>query len=1049
MERYSLNHLFRTLGCFLLCVMFTATAFAQQKTIKGTVVDVTGEPLIGVNVAVKGTTIGIITDIDGNYTLEVPSKSTIVFSYIGYQAQEVPVGNQSTINVTLKEDTQKLEEVVVVGYGTQKKVTVTGSVASVSGEELKASPTTNLSNGMVGRMPGVIGFQKSDEPGGGGTTIRVRGTNSLGSNDPLVVIDGIPDRDGGFNRLNPTEIESISVLKDASAAIYGARAANGVILITTKRGKEGKATVTFNASGGFSQPTRLPKMANAFEYATMVNEINPGTWTDEDLRLFQDGSDPWGHPDTDWFDTTIKNASPMYRADVGVQGGSEKMKYYVNFAANGEDGIYKNSANRYDQYSLRMNLDINTSKYVSFQLGSIARLENTKYPMKSASSIFSGIRRGKPTQNAYWPTGEPGPDLERGDNPAVTSTDIAGFDNQKNYYIQNNLSVNIKIPWIEGLTIRGNGSYDKHFYNRKKFENPILLYSWDGVNKNSSGLTAAKRYVDNAQLSREHSDATSWMVNGLIDYNRTFGQHNLGVTFGIEAQKKDYDFTSAFRQGFISDTKPELNLGSDVGMKNTGYSLEEARLNYFGRVSYNYLERYLFEFVWRADGSYRFPKNKRYGFFPGASVAWRVSEENWWKENVRFIDYFKLRASISQTGNDALLNSDNEYDRSIQYLNTYGFTEHGVVFGGEESKRLYAVRTPNPNITWEVGTTYNVGLDFKFLQNRLSVETDAFYHKRTNMLISRNASLSEITGITLPRENIGEMKNRGFDMLVGWNDNIGDVQYNVSLNATYARNKILFWDETPGAPAWQVSTGLPVSTSLYYVADGIFHNQAEIDAYPHWEGAQPGDIRFKDINNDGKINADDRIRSDKNEEPRFVAGLTLGLNWKNWDLMALFQGATGGQVYIQTWSGTIGNFLKEYYDQRWTPDNPTANGPRTYEREDQYWISNKNTYFLRKGDYLRLKNVELGYTFSVDALKKAGISKLRIYGDATNLFTLDHVKVADPEARDVNLEAYPQRRIINFGVQATFYYLKSYENNDKKYMYIGSSRYYTVNVFLL
>ena len=1020
MERYSLNHLFRTLGCFLLCVMFTATAFAQQKTIKGTVVDVTGEPLIGVNVAVKGTTIGIITDIDGNYTLEVPSKSTIVFSYIGYQAQEVPVGNQSTINVTLKEDTQKLEEVVVVGYGTQKKVTVTGSVASVSGEELKASPTTNLSNGMVGRMPGVIGFQKSDEPGGGGTTIRVRGTNSLGSNDPLVVIDGIPDRDGGFNRLNPTEIESISVLKDASAAIYGARAANGVILITTKRGKEGKATVTFNASGGFSQPTRLPKMANAFEYATMVNEINPGTWTDEDLRLFQDGSDPWGHPDTDWFDTTIKNASPMYRADVGVQGGSEKMKYYVNFAANGEDGIYKNSANRYDQYSLRMNLDINTSKYVSFQLGSIARLENTKYPMKSASSIFSGIRRGKPTQNAYWPTGEPGPDLERGDNPAVTSTDIAGFDNQKNYYIQNNLSVNIKIPWIEGLTIRGNGSYDKHFYNRKKFEKPILLYSWDGVNKNSSGLTAAKRYVDNAQLSREHSDATSWMVNGLIDYNRTFGQHNLGVTFGIEAQKKDYDFTSAFRQGFISDTKPELNLGSDVGMKNTGYSWEEARLNYFGRVSYNYLERYLFEFVWRADGSYRFPKNKRYGFFPGASVAWRVSEENWWKENVRFIDYFKLRASISQTGNDALLNSDNEYDRSIQYLNTYGFTEHGVVFGGEESKRLYAVRTPNPNITWEVGTTYNVGLDFKFLQNRLSVETDAFYHKRTNMLISRNASLSEITGITLPRENIGEMKNRGFDMLVGWNDNIGDVQYNVSLNATYARNKILFWDETPGAPAWQVSTGLPVSTSLYYVADGIFHNQAEIDAYPHWEGAQPGDIRFKDINNDGKIDADDRIRSDKNEEPRFVAGLTLGLNWKNWDLMALFQGATGGQVYIQTWSGTNGNFLKEYYDQRRTPYNPTANGPRTYELEDQYWISNKNTYFLRKGDYLRLKNVELGYTFSVDALKKAGISKLRIYGDATNLFTLDHVKVADPEARDVNLEAYPQRRIINFGVQATF-----------------------------
>ena len=1025
MERYSLNHLFRTLGCFLLCVMFTATAFAQQKTIKGTVVDVTGEPLIGVNVAVKGTTIGIITDIDGNYTLEVPSKSTIVFSYIGYQAQEVPVGNQSTINVTLKEDAQKLEEVVVVGYGTQKKVTVTGSVASVSGEELKASPTTNLSNGMVGRMPGVIGFQKSDEPGGGGTTIRVRGTNSLGSNDPLVVIDGIPDRDGGFNRLNPTEIESISVLKDASAAIYGARAANGVILITTKRGKEGKATVTFNASGGFSQPTRLPKMANAFEYATMVNEINPGTWTDEDLRLFQDGSDPWGHPDTDWFDTTIKNASPMYRADVGVQGGSEKMKYYVNFAANGEDGIYKNSANRYDQYSLRMNLDINTSKYVSFQLGSIARLENTKYPMKSASSIFSGIRRGKPTQNAYWPTGEPGPDLERGDNPAVTSTDIAGFDNQKNYYIQNNLSVNIKIPWIEGLTIRGNGSYDKHFYNRKKFEKPILLYSWDGVNKNSSGLTAAKRYVDNAQLSREHSDATSWMVNGLIDYNRTFGQHNLGVTFGIEAQKKDYDFTSAFRQGFISDTKPELNLGSDVGMKNTGYSWEEARLNYFGRVSYNYLERYLFEFVWRADGSYRFPKNKRYGFFPGASVAWRVSEENWWKENVRFIDYFKLRASISQTGNDALLNSDNEYDRSIQYLNTYGFTEHGVVFGGEESKRLYAVRTPNPNITWEVGTTYNVGLDFKFLQNRLSVETDAFYHKRTNMLISRNASLSEITGITLPRENIGEMKNRGFDMLVGWNDNIGDVQYNVSLNATYARNKILFWDETPGAPAWQVSTGLPVSTSLYYVADGIFHNQAELDSYPHFDTTTIGDFRFVDANGNGILEKDaDRVIVG-NYMPDFYYGFSVNLSYKGFDLAANFQGVYGNEIlnlerrYLLNMEASS-NMMKEPL-QRY----PYGELNRATRKSSGNNGACTSTFHLEDGSYLRLQNLSLGYTFPDRWTRKAGISKLRIYVQGTNLFTWTDYSGYNPEVNKRSTDAlrpgedycsYPLSRTFSVGV---------------------------------
>lgn len=391
-----------TLLLFALC---TTTVFAQQKNIRGTVIDASGDPLIGVNVSVKGTTIGIITDMDGKYQLEVPANATLVFSYIGYQTQEIAVGTQSSINVTLKEDTQKLDEVVVVGYGVQKKVTVTGAVASVSGEELKASPTTNLSNGMVGRMPGVIGFQTADEPGGGGTTIRIRGTNSLGSNDPLVVIDGVPDRDGGMNRLNPTEIESISVLKDAAAAIYGARAANGVVLITTKRGKEGKPVVSFNASAGFSKPTRLPKMTNSYEYATMLNEVLPGSFSDEQIEGFRTHADPWKYPDTDWFGEIVKPASPLYRADIGVSGGTDKVKYYVNFGANGEDGLYKNSANRYDQYSLRTNLDVKTSQYVDFQIGATARLEDTKYPAKGAGDIFGSARRTRPDQPAWWPTG--------------------------------------------------------------------------------------------------------------------------------------------------------------------------------------------------------------------------------------------------------------------------------------------------------------------------------------------------------------------------------------------------------------------------------------------------------------------------------------------------------------------------------------------------------------------------------------------------------------------------------------------------------------------
>ena len=1012
----------------LLLLLYSIPGFAQEKPIKGTIIDSTGEPLIGVNVSIKGTTIGTISDLDGNYVLQAPnSNSIVVFSFIGYKREEVVVGTKTVIDMTLQDDTQLIDEVVVVGYGVQKKVTVTGSVASVSGEELKASPTSNLTNAMVGRMPGVIGFQKADEPGGGGTTIRIRGTNSLGSNDPLIVIDGVPDRNGGMNRLNPTEIESISVLKDAAAAIYGARAANGVILVTTKRGKEGKAVVSFNASAGFSRPTRLPEMTNSYEYATMLNEVLPGSFSDEEIEGFRTHSNPWKYPDTDWFDEIVKPASPLYRADIGVSGGTDKVKYYVNFGANGEDGLYRNSANRYDQYSLRVNLDIKTSQYVDFQIGTTGRLEDTKYPAKGSGDIFGAARRTRPDQPAWWPTGEPGPAIERGDNPAVTSTDLAGSDHYKNQYVQNNLSVNVKVPWIEGLTLRGNASYDIHFMNRRKMQKPVYLYSWDGVTESSEGLNASKQWIDSPRLERKHTEEIGWMLNGLIDYNRTFDQHTLGVTVGMEGQKKQYEESLAYRQGFISDSKPELNLGGEEGQMATGYSWKETRLNYFGRVSYNYSERYLFEFVWRLDGSYRFPRNERYGFFPGVSLAWRISEEEWWKDRVRFIDYFKLRASVSQTGNDALVNSDGNYDHSIQYLTTYAFNNAGTAFGGVENKRLYPSRTPNPSITWEVGTTYNLGFDFKFLQDRLTWETDIFHHKRTDMLISRNASLSEIVGITLPRENLGEMKNQGFESLINWQDKVGQVEYGVGLNMTYAKNEITFWDEVQNVPEYQFSTGRPGGSRnlLFYVADGIFRNQAEIDearaeGLLYSDNTVPGDIRFKDMNGDGKIDGLDRVRPDKNEEPRFVAGLTLTAKWKNWDVMLLLQGATGAQVYIETWSGLVGNYLKSDYDKRWTPENPNSKGPRAWDRENQYWINNNNTYFLRNADYLRLKNVELGYSFRSAGLKKVGFSNLRLYANGSNLLTIDGVKDADPEQRDGSIGAYPLRKIVNFGVQATF-----------------------------
>lgn len=648
----------------------------------------------------------------------------------------------------------------------------------------------------------------------------------------------------------------------------------------------------------------------------------------------------------------------------------------------------------------------------------ISRMEIRHYPTYGATDIFSALVRSKPNQTGYWPSGEPGPDIEYGHNPVVMGTDATGKDNQKDYYLQNTLKINIKIPGVEGLTLTGSGTYDKYFKNRHYFKTPYMLYSWDGNEEHK--LSAGQKGPATPELTEERTDQTFWMANAVANYNRTFGDHTIGVTVGLEAEKRDQNFVKAFRKYFLSSSKEDMDLGGVSEMTNSGNSWKEARLNYFGRVSYNYLERYLVEFVWRADGSYRFPTNKRYGFFPGVSAAWRVSEEGWWKENVRFIDYFKLRGSISQTGNDALVDTNGNLDRSIQYLNTYKFAGY-YLYGNSYAPYLEPTRTPNPNITWEVGTTYNVGLDFKFLQNRLSWETDAFYHKRTNMLIYRNASLPETSGITLPRENLGEMCNRGFESLISWQDRAGKVNYNASINMTYAKNKILYWDEVPGVPEYQQSTGNLANTDLYYVYDGVFKDQADVDATKaKWSGARPGDIKFKDVNGDGKIDADDRVRSKRNSEPKFVAGITLGANWNNFDFMMLFQGAVGGETYVwRERAGEAGNFYKETYENRWTPENPSSVHPRIFNRENEYWVSNRNTYYLKNTDYLRLKNLEIGYTFNLPGIQKAGISNLRIYANATNLFTIDGVKVQDPEANDTGRE-YPQRRVVNFGATITF-----------------------------
>lgn len=1057
-------------GITMLCSIASVSAFSHsavhathfaahwqnQVTVRGTVKDIsTGQPLAGVTVSIKGTNQATTTDENGNYSLEgVPGSATLVFTSVGLEKKEVSVSNQSTINVDLSPTSDNIDEVVVVGYGTQKKETVTGAVSAVKGDELKKSPAINLSNAMAGRVPGVVATNGSGEPGYDGSNIRIRGTNTLGDSGPLIVIDGIPARAGGIDRLNPADIENISVLKDASAAIYGARAANGVILVTTKRGKTGKPLLSYTFNQGFSQPTVVPKLADASQYAEMRNELEiyklpvaewgaaldafnsagsykrpngnsiTAPFDPEDKKLFADGSDPWGHPNTDWYGEALKNWSPQAKHNVQLEGGTEDLRYLMSLGYLNQDGYYKNSATGYKQYDIRVNLDANINKYIKTQFGVLGRQENRNFPTKGAGTIFRMLMRGNPTMPAYWPNGMPGPDIEYGENPVVISTDATGYDRDKRYYFQTNGQIEIKIPGVEGLKVTGTAALDKYVRGTKRWEIPWFLYTWQGdyeADGTTPKLVAGKRGPAEPRLNQSNEDQMNVLLGAVASYDKTIGDHIFNILAGVNRETIRNDNFSAFRRYFISNNIDYLFAGGDAEKDNNGSAWERARLNYFGRLNYNYKNKYIAELLWRVDGSYMFPTDTRYGFFPGAMLGWMVSEENFWKENVPFVNYFKIRASYGQMGNDNIYfeGALQEY----QYFNTYGFNSY--IINNEIVKSLRESRVPNMFITWEVANNYNLGFDLQFLGGKFNAEFDLFKNSRESILWRRNASIPQSTGMTLPVENIGKVDNSGFDLNIGYRETFGELGFSASVNGGYAKNKIIFWDEAPGAPEWQKSTGRAINAGMYYIYDGVFKDQAEIDAnkidYSDITGnLRPGDMKYQDYDGDGKITPDDRVRRDKNNVPTFQGGLNLGFTYKNFDLSVLLQGAMGAETRIGTdESGAIGNYLIDFYENRWSIDNPSSEHPRITDRSDQYFSYN-NTYWMRNTDYLRLKNVELGYNAPTDWTKKFGVSSLRVFVSGQNLLTWSGMKVYDPESTNAIGHYYPQARLINSGVMVSF-----------------------------
>jgi len=499
----------------------------------------------------------------------------------------------------------------------------------------------------------------------------------------------------------------------------------------------------------------------------------------------------------------------------------------------------------------------------------------------------------------------------------------------------------------------------------------------------------------------------------LINYEHTFsGSHAVKVLAGIEGVESNSMNFWAFRRYYISTVAQELFAGGADEKNNDGSSSESARLNYFGRLNYNFMEKYMAEFVWRYDGSYMFPKEGRFGFFPGVSLGWRISEEEFWQNNIAFINYFKLRGSWGQTGNDRI--------EEFQYLSTYGFTTPYVFDNSIEVKTLREQRIPNTSITWEVANQTNIGFDSKILNDKITFSAEYFYNFRSKILWQRNASVPVSTGLTLPRENIGEVLNQGFEFEIGYNNTSGAFNYQVSFNGAYQKNKIKFWDETPGVPDYQKSTGHPMGSRLLYQAIGIFRDEAALDKYPHWAGAQPGDIIFEDVNKDGEINGLDMKMNYKTDLPRFTGGIDINLGYKNFYANFLFQGAAGAVTIHYTNSGLFGNYLKQDAEGRWTEDNPDATKPRAWNFSDEYWMEDyniNNTYFLKSTDYIRLKNAEIGYNLPASINKRIGMKGCRIYLNGLNIFTLTKLLDYDPETNSYT--GYPPIKVFNAGISLT------------------------------
>ncbi|OJV15609.1 MAG: hypothetical protein BGO21_32040 [Dyadobacter sp. 50-39] len=1002
-------------------------AEAVLRMISGVVNDEKNEPLPGVSVVVKGTQTGTITDSEGKYSLDVPEENSIlVFSYVGYLHQEVSLNNQTALNITLLADNKALEEVVVVGYGSQKKASVTGSIATVRNQDLVKSPAASLANSLAGRLPGLVSKQTSGQPGYDQANINIRNFGRA-----LIIVDGTEQP---FNNIDPNEVESISILKDASAAIYGARAGNGVVLVTTKRGVAGKPKISLNSTLTNQSYTNFPEPVSAGQYATLYREVqlnsgiaeNATKYSEADIAKYFVGNDPQ-YPNTDWFEQIMRKRAPQQQYNFTVSGGNDKVKYYTFLGYVNQDGMFKGDNTGYKRFNVRSNVDVNLNKQLTLSLDLSGIRENIRQSNRPASEewFWMDFFDSTPTSAASFPDPSKVPHISPGPFNAIINTheNLGGYHKVFKTTINGSAKLNYDVKPVQGLSFRLRMNYFQIQEEQKRWTKQNDIWDYD-YKADTYSL-----YGKSSPTSLNQAYYTNQIFTGQLsaNYERTFqNSHSFNGLLLFEAIDYNTKNFNAYRENYITSSIDQLFAGGTLNQQANGSAAVSGRASFVGRLNYGFKDKYLAEMTMRYDGSPNFPKNKRWGLFPSISAGWRISEELFFKNSVTWMDNLKLRGGVSRTGFDDA--------GAYQYLTGFQFAGYNVV-GGKEVPGLTTTGLANPNITWETMTLSNVGLEASVFGGRVYTEIDFFSRLRENMLGTRVASLPSTFGASLPSENINSQRARGFEIVLGHRGSTGEFRYDISGNVSYSRARWVHFDEVnytdPDDIRLKKRSGQWTDVYNAYQSDGLFTSVEEINSLGYnMDGKDnstlhPGDIKIKDLNNDGIIDWRDVTTIGSGGTPHVMYGINLNLGHKNFDFSALAQGAADYYVLLQAGNINLDGVRTPYkviWEERWTPENNDRHAIIPRQTLGQITNNWNSDFWYKNASYLRLKNVQVGYTLDQRFIKRLGLEQARLLLTGVNLFSINPLQKygLDPESPDATRGwSYPIQKTVSVGINLT------------------------------